>query len=76
MLPLFSRRSTLHAILSAGIDAHPTDYLQFFAPGNREELLPGERPPAEKAPSNGGIALAQVTRRHMIYVRPQAPQYS
>ena len=59
---------TLHARACAGIEAHPTDYLQFFAPGNREALLPGETAPKEKAPTNSGLALAQLTRRHMIYV--------
>ena len=52
----------------AGLNAHPTDYLQFFAPANRETMLPGEVPPLEKAPANSGLALAQETRRHMIYV--------
>lgn len=47
---------------------HPTDYLQFFAPGNREAQWPDEPPPEKKAPGGGGAELAQLTRRFMIYV--------
>mmetsp|Transcript_18608 Transcript_18608/g.56169 ORF Transcript_18608/g.56169 Transcript_18608/m.56169 type:complete len:842 (-) Transcript_18608:570-3095(-) len=57
------------AIKAQGMhDAHPTDYLQFFAPGNREVLLPGEPPSERKAPTNSGAELAQLSRRFMVYV--------
>ena len=52
----------------AGSSAHPTDYLQFFAPGNREAQRPDEPPPEKKAPGGGGAELAQLTRRFMVYV--------
>ena len=55
---------------AAGSNAHPTDYLQFFAPGNREAKLPDEVAPAEPALPNSPLALVQETRRHMIYVCP------
>ncbi len=48
--------------------AHPQDYLQFFAVGNRESVLPGEPPPERKVPVGGGAELAQLSRRFMIYV--------
>ncbi len=48
--------------------AHPQDYLQFFAPGNRESVQLGEAPPKMKAPGGGGAELAQLSRRFMIYV--------
>lgn len=54
--------------MCAGLNAHPTDYLQFFAPGNRESQRPDEPAPEKKAPGGGGAELAQLTRRFMIYV--------
>lgn len=50
------------------VGVHPTDYLQFFAPGNRESVLPDEPPPEKKAPGGGGAEAAQLSRRFMIYV--------
>lgn len=61
-----SRQAALAA--PAGVSAHPTDYLQFFAPGNREAQRPDEPPPEKKAPGGGGAELAQLTRRFMVYV--------
>jgi phosphatidylserine/phosphatidylglycerophosphate/cardiolipin synthase-like enzyme len=61
---------SLQAVLlvPAGVAAHPTDYLQFFAPGNREAQRPDEPPAEKKAPGGGGAELAQLTRRFMVYV--------
>lgn len=57
------------AMAEAGVqDRHPTDYLSFFCPGNREPPFPGEHK-FELQPANGSEQSGlQEKRRFMIYV--------
>ena len=48
-----------------GINAHPTDYLNFYCLGNREAAVPSD---LAQPPSNSIAAKLRNSRRHMIYV--------
>eukprot|EP01006_Ploeotia_vitrea_P023229 TRINITY_DN55673_c0_g1_i1.p1 TRINITY_DN55673_c0_g1~~TRINITY_DN55673_c0_g1_i1.p1 ORF type:complete len:877 (+),score=117.73 TRINITY_DN55673_c0_g1_i1:151-2631(+) len=57
------------AIAEAGIDAHPTDYLNFYCLGNRTTEETAGRPPSEEPAAEGSYQeIVNGTRRVMIYV--------
>ena len=54
-----------NTIKSKGIDALPTDYLNFYCLGNREADVPSD---LAQPPQNSFAAMLRNSRRHMIYV--------